>query len=88
MKNLFPVETDKLIKARGGVQGQKKQVWLISKSNLSWSYYFLRNRKIFVYEENMVRQSSGVLLSPIQNIGGKMTENGNFRSIFSKVIVS
>ena len=58
------------IKARGGVQGSKKQVWLITKSNLSWSYYFLRNRKIFVYDENMARQSSGVLLGPIQNIGG------------------
>ena len=41
---------------RGG-PGSKKQVWLISKSNLSWSYYFLRNRKIFVYEGNMARQS-------------------------------
>ena len=75
-------------KARGGGPGSKKQVWLISKSNLSWSYYFLQNRKIFVYDENMARQSSGVLLSPIQNIGVKMTKNGHFRSIFSKVLVS
>ena len=27
------------------------------------------------------------LLSPIQSIGGKMTENDHFRSIFSKVLV-
>ena len=27
-----------------------------------------------VYDENMACQSSGVLLSPIQNIGGKMTK--------------
>ena len=71
-----------------GGQGSKKQVWLISKSNLSCSYYFLRNSKIFVYDENMARQSSGVLLSPIQNIGGKMTKNGHFRQTFSKVLVS
>ena len=29
----------------------------------------------------------GVLLSPIQNIGGEMTKNSYFRSIFSKVLV-
>ena len=55
---------------REGSPGSKKEVWLISKSNLPWSYYFLQNRKIFVYDENMARQSSGVLLGPIQNIGG------------------
>ena len=44
--------------------------------------------KIFVYDKNMARQSSGVLLSPIQNIGGKMTKNSHLRSIFSKVLVS
>ena len=70
----------------GGPGGQKKQVWLISKSNLSWSHYFLRNCKIFVYDEKMARQSSGILLGPIQNIGSKMTENDHFRSIFSKTV--
>ena len=29
--------------------------------------------QIFVYEENMARQSSGVLLGPIKNLGGKTT---------------
>ena len=77
-----------MILRREGGPGSKRQVWLISKSNLSCSYYFLQNCKIFVYDENMARQSSGVLLSPIQNIGGKMTKNGHFRSIFLKVLVS
>ena len=54
---LYLVGILKILKARGGGPGSKKQVWLISKSNLSWSYYFSRNRKIFVYDENMVRQS-------------------------------
>ena len=52
-------DTLSAVKARGGGPGSKKQVWLISKSNLSWSYYFLQNRKIFVDDENMARQSSG-----------------------------
>ena len=73
---------------REGIPGSKKQVWLISKSNLSWCYYFLRKWKIFVYDENKTRQSLRVLLSPIQNIGGKMNKNDNFRSIFSTVLVS
>ena len=50
--------------------GSKKQVWLISKSNLSWSLYILRNHKIFVYDKNITRQSFGVLVSPKQNIVG------------------
>ena len=49
---------------------------------------FLWNCKILVYDENMARQSSVVLLGPIENIGGKMTKNDHFRSIFSKVLVS
>ena len=57
-------------KARGGGPGSKKQVWLILKSNLSLSCYFLQNCKIFVYDKNMTRQSSGILLIFIQNIGG------------------
>ena len=36
----------------------------------------LRNRNIFVY--NMARHSLGALLSPIQNIGGKITKRGQF----------
>ena len=48
--------------ARGGVRGSKKQVWPISKSNLSWSYHFLQNFKLFVYDENIARQSSRVLI--------------------------
>ena len=76
LSNLWYLFLRKLLKIDGlklrreGGPGSKKQVWLISKSNLSWSYYFLRNRKIFIYDENMARQSLGVLLGPIQNIGG------------------
>ena len=68
-KSIFYCHSVAPFKREGG-RGSKKQVWLILKSNLSWSCYFLRNRKIFAYDENMVRQSSGVLLSLIQNIGG------------------
>ena len=57
------------IKERGRSEAKKKQVWLISKSKLSCSYYFLQNLKIFIYDEDMARQSLGVSLIPIQNIG-------------------
>ena len=57
------------IKARGGVWGKKKFGLYQSPTCLK-SYYFLRNRKIFVYDENMARQSLGLFLIPIQNIKG------------------
>ena len=71
---------------REGVRGSKKQVWLISKSNLSWSYYFLRNCKIFVYDKNMGRQSLGVLLSPIQNIGANWPKSAFLNQYFQKYL--
>ena len=69
------------IKARGGSM-VKKQVWLKSKSNQSWSYHFLRNRKFFVYDKNIARQSSAVLQNIIQ--GDKMTNTAIFDQYFQK----
>ena len=70
------------VKARLG-SGAKKQVWLISKINLSWSYYFLWNHWI-ICDKNMTLQSWRVWFSPIQYIG----KNGHFWLIFPKVLVS
>ena len=56
-------------KARGG-SGVKKTSLAYIKVQPVMELLLLQKRKIFVYDKNMGRQSLGVLLCPMQNIGG------------------
>ena len=47
--------------------------------------HYLRNLKIFVFDENIVFQSQGVLLSPKQNKGGKHYQKLLFLIDISKI---
>ena len=73
-----------VIKARGG-SGVQKQIWLISKSNLSWSYYFLQHCKILVNDENLARQKfEGTAQSHTKNRGIECPKTTIFYQYFQK----
>ena len=59
-----------MIKARGGFGVKKNKFGLYQSPTCHRVNSFLQNRKIFVYVEKMACQTSGVLLIPIQNVGG------------------
>ena len=67
---------DRFLRREGRGPGDQKTSLAYIKVQPVMELLLLRNRNIFVYD--MARQSSGVLLSPIQNIGGKITKRGQF----------
>ena len=77
-----------LLRREGKIRDQKNKFGLYQSATCHRVTTFYRIAKSSFMTKIWRVKVRGVLRSPIQSIGGKMTKNGHFRTIFSKVLVS
>ena len=77
-----------LFKARGGVRGQKNKFGLYQSPTCHGVTTFYGIAKSSFMTKIWCVKVRGYYSVPYKIQGGKMTKNGHFRSIFSKVLVS